>query len=69
MKKLNQIQQLKVETAKEAIVKLQEAEEIIYSNLVNEIGEDNDWLYDYIFNCSTFADDAYTNRVKNEIFE
>ena len=68
MKKLNQIQQLKVETAKEAIVKLQEAEEIIYSNLVDEIGEDNDWLYDYIFNCAS-SDDSYTLRVKNEIFE
>jgi len=68
MKKLNQIQQLKVEAAKEAIVKLQEAEEIIYSSLVNEIGEDNDWLYDYVFNCAS-DDDSYTLRVKNEIFE
>jgi hypothetical protein len=68
MKKLNQIQQLKVETAKEAINKLQEAEAIIYSNLVEEIGEDNDWLYDYIFNCAS-DDEAYTLRVKNEIFE
>jgi hypothetical protein len=68
MKKLNQIQQLKVETAKEAIVKLQQAEEIIYSNLVDEIGEDNDWLYDYVFNCVS-DDDAYTLRVKGEIFE
>jgi hypothetical protein len=69
MKKLNQQQQLKVEAAKEAITKLQEAEEIIYNNLIEEIGEDNDWLYDYIFNCSSFKDDQYTLRVKNEIFE
>jgi len=68
MKKLNQIQQLKVENAKQAIIKLQEAEQIVYSNLVDEIGEDNDWLYDYIFNCAS-DDDAYTLRVKNEIFE
>lgn len=69
MKKLNQQQQQKVETAKEAIVKLQQAEEIIYNNLVEEIGEDNDWLYDYIFNCVSEDNDAYTLRVKNEIFE
>ena len=50
------------------INKLQEAEAIIYSNLVEEIGEDNDWLYDYIFNCVS-DDEAYTLRVKNEIFE
>jgi hypothetical protein len=69
MKKLNQTQQLKVETAKSAISKLQEAEAIIYSNLVEEIGEDNDWLYDYIFNCVSDNADDYTLRVKNEIFE
>jgi hypothetical protein len=68
MKKLNQIQQLKVENAKQAIIKLQEAEQIVYSNLVDEIGEDNDWLYDYVFNCVS-DDEAYTLRVKNEIFE
>jgi hypothetical protein len=69
MKKLNQIQQLKVENTKKAIDRLQAAEEIIYSTLIDDLGQDSDWLYDYIFNCSTFADDAYTNRVKNEIFE
>jgi hypothetical protein len=69
MKKLNQTQQLKVETAKEAISKLQEAEAIIYSSLVEEIGEDNDWLYDYIFNCASDSNDGYTLRVKTEIFE
>jgi hypothetical protein len=68
MKKLNQTQQLKVETAKEAINKLQEAEAIIYGSLIEEIGEDNDWLYDYVFNCVS-DDEAYTLRVKNEIFE
>jgi hypothetical protein len=68
MKKLNQTQQLKVETAKEAINKLQEAEAIIYGSLIEEVGEDNDWLYDYVFNCVS-DDEAYTLRVKNEIFE
>jgi hypothetical protein len=69
MKKLNQTQRLKVETAKEAIVKLQQAEEIIYNNLVEEIGEDNDWLYDYVFNCVSSDDDTYTTRVRSEIFK
>jgi hypothetical protein len=69
MKKLNQTQQLKVETAKQAIDRLQEAEAIIYSNLVEEIGEDNDWLYDYVFNCVSSDSDEYTQRVKSEIFE
>ena len=69
MKKLNQTQQLKVETAKAAIDKLQEAEAIIYSNLVEEIDEDNDWLYDYVFNCISSDNDEYTQRVKKEIYE
>ena len=68
MKKLNQIQQQKVETAKSAIVKLQEAQEVIYTTLTADLGEDNDWLYDYVFNCPS-DDDSYTLRVKGEIFE
>lgn len=67
MKKLNQEQQTKVETARAAVIKLQEAQEIIYSDLTKEIGWDNDWLYDYMFNCST--EDEYTLKVKGEIFE
>lgn len=69
MKKLNQAQQAKVEKAKEAINKLQEAESIIYSTLVEEIGEDNDWIYDYIFNCASNDSDEYTLKVRGEIFE
>ncbi len=68
MKKLNQIQQQKVEKAKAAILKLQEAQEIIYTALADDINEDNDWLYDYVFNCPS-DDDSYTLRVKGEIFE
>ena len=67
MKKLSQDQQIKVETAKEAVTKLQEAQEAIYTDLTKEIGWDNDWLYDYIFNCS--AEDEYAIKVRGEIFE
>ena len=67
MKKLNQEQQAKVETAREAVFKLQQAQELIYSELTEELGWDNDWLYDYMFNCST--EDEYTLKVKGEIFE
>ena len=67
MKKLNQEQQAKVETAREAVIKLQQAQELIYSELTEELGWDNDWLYDYMFNCS--AEDEYTLKVKGEIFE
>lgn len=67
MKKLSQEQQIKVETAKEAVTKLQESQEVIYADLTKEIGWDNDWLYDYIFNCS--AEDEYTIKVRGEIFE
>lgn len=67
MKKLSKEQQAKVETAKEAVAKLQEAQENIYADLTKEIDWDNDWLYDYIFNCST--EDEYSIRVRGEIFE
>ena len=67
MKKLNQEQQAKVEIARKAVIQLQQAQEIIYSDLTKEIGWDNDWLYDYMFNCST--EDEYTLKVRSEIYE
>jgi hypothetical protein len=67
MKKLNQEQQTKVETERAAVIKLQEAQENIYADLTKEIGWDNDWLYDYIFNCS--EEDEYAIKVRGEIFE
>jgi hypothetical protein len=67
MKKLNKEQQTKVETAKGTVTKLQEAQNLVYSQLVDEIGWDNDWLYDYIFNCS--AEDEYSHKVRGEIFD
>jgi DNA polymerase II large subunit len=69
MKKLNQTQQLKVENVKRAIDRLQEAEEIIYSTLIDDLGGDSDWLYDYVFNCKLTDSSEYITRVKNEIFE
>jgi hypothetical protein len=67
MKKLNQTQQELVENARAQIKHLQETESIIYESLVNEIGLDNNWLYDYVFNCQ--IEDNYSEMVKGEIFE
>jgi hypothetical protein len=67
MNKLNQQQQEKLEIARQAVIKLQKEEAVIYNNVTEEIGEDNDWIYDYIFNCTEEND--YTNTVRNQIFE
>jgi len=67
MKKLNQTQQELVENARAQIKHLQETESIIYESLVNKIGLDNNWLYDYVFNCQ--IEDNYSEMVKGEIFE
>ena len=67
MKKLSQSLQEKVETARAAIKQLQDAEAIIYNKLVEEVDLDNDWLYDYIFNCA--EEDDYSAMVRKEIFE
>ena len=67
MKKLNQEQQERVEAARKTIMHLQEAQTIIYNNLTKELDWDNDWLYDYMFNCA--EDDAYSVHVRSEIFE
>jgi uncharacterized circularly permuted ATP-grasp superfamily protein len=67
MNKLNQQQQEKLEIARQSIIKLQKEETIIYDNLTEEIGEDNDWIFDYVFNC--VEESEYTNTVRNQIFE
>lgn len=67
MKKLNQALQEKVETARAAIKQLQDAEAIIYDSLCRDVELDNDWLYDYVFNCAT--EDDYSAMVRKEIFE
>jgi hypothetical protein len=67
MNKLNQQQQEKLEIARQSIIKLQKQETIIYDNLTEEIGEDNDWIFDYVFNCA--EESEYTNTVRNQIFE
>jgi hypothetical protein len=67
MNKLNQQHQEKLEIARQSIIELQKQETIIYDNLTEEIGEDNDWIYDYIFNCA--EENEYTNTVRNQIFE
>jgi len=69
MKKLNEDEQVKVEIAKEVIIKLREAEDIIYASLVKEIGIDTDWLYDYVFNINSIDNDEYTSLVRSKLFK
>lgn len=69
MKRLNEDEQVRVEIAKEAIIKLREAEDIIYANLIKEVGIDNDWLYDYIFNINSTDNDEYTSLVRSKLFK
>lgn len=69
MKKLNEDEQVKVEIAKEVIIKLREAEDKIYANLVKEIGIDTDWLYDYVFNINSTDNDEYTSLVRSKLFK
>jgi hypothetical protein len=69
MKKLNKDEQVKLEIAKEAMIKLREVETLIYDHLVKDLGRDNDWLYDYIFNCNSTDNDVYTVMVRDKIFK
>jgi hypothetical protein len=66
-KKLNKNDQTKVETTRQSIIQLQEAQNLLYSRLIDELGQDSDWMHDYIYNCTT--EDAYTLKVRGEIFE
>ena len=69
MKKLNKDQQIKVESVKELITKYQESQTVLYDHLVTQLDGDSDWLYDYIFNCTTRDNDEYTSMVRDILFE
>ena len=67
MNKLTKEQFEKVEIAKQLISSLQNTQEGVYENLSKELDQDNDWLYDYVFNCS--VEDEYTKTVREKIFK
>ena len=69
MKKLNEDEQVKVEIAKEAIIQLREAQDIIYANLVEEVGVDTEWLFDYIYNINSADGEEFTSFVKSKLFK
>ena len=62
MKKLTEEQKKWIEAAKESLIYLKNQQDCVYAKLVNDLGFDNDWLFDYIFNCE--GNDDYSSFVK-----
>ena len=66
MNKLTEEQKKWIEAAKESLISLKDQQDCVYANLVNDLGFDNDWLFDYIFNCED--NDDYSKFVKLELY-
>lgn len=67
MKKLNAKEKREVENAKAEITHLHEKADDIYNTLIATIYQDNDWIYDYVFNTS--VEDEYCKLVREKIFK
>jgi hypothetical protein len=66
MNQLNGTQKKIIEDAKNYIKSFQIVQDLVYENLVKILELDNDWLFDYIYNCEE-ADD-YTSFIKSKLY-
>jgi len=66
MNQLNEAQKKLIEDTKDSIKSFQIAQDSVYESLVKILGLDNDWLFDYIYNCEE-ADD-YASFIKSKLY-
>jgi hypothetical protein len=57
-----------VERARIQIRELQHSQNQVYEKLVENLGWDNDYLFDYLFNCSE-SDEDYTKLCQENILQ
>lgn len=70
MKKLNEEQRSKAEIYRGLIAKHQAEIDSLYDQLLVDLNtEDNDWLFEYIFNVSASNTCVYADMVRSNLFE
>jgi hypothetical protein len=68
MKKLNKLQQPLVDSYREKIAHHAKIEEELYQELVEKVGYDSNWLFDYIFNNTPDDNCGYSQMVQDNLF-
>lgn len=73
MTKLNNEQRLIVEEHRKEITALQTKQDEIYEDMLSKLGEveepTEDWIFDYVYNCSGSPSEEYLNFVEEKLFE
>ena len=73
MTKLNSEQRLIVEEHRKEITALQTKQNEIYEDMLSKLGEveepTEDWIFDYVYNCSVSPSEEYLKFVEEKLFE
>jgi len=72
MNKLTSNEKLIVDEYRKDIKVLQLKQEELYNNMISKLEVINesqeDWLFDYVYNCEDNLDNQYTKQVINKLF-
>lgn len=72
MNKLTSKEKLIVDEYRKDIKVLQLKQEELYNNMISKLAVINesqeDWLFDYVYNCEDNLDNQYTKQVINKLF-
>jgi len=72
MNKLTSNEKLIVDEYRKDIKVLQLKQEELYNNMISKLAVINesqeDWLFDYVYNCEDNLDNQYTKQVINKLF-
>jgi len=72
MNKLTSNEKLIVDEYRKDIKVLQLKQEELYNNMISNLAVINesqeDWLFDYVYNCEDNLDNQYTKQVINKLF-
>jgi len=72
MNKLTSKEKLIVDEYRKDIKVLQLKQEELYNNMISNLAVINesqeDWLFDYVYNCEDNLDNQYTKQVINKLF-
>jgi len=72
MNKLTSKEKLIVDEYRKDIKVLQLKQEELYNNMISKLEVINesqeDWLFDYVYNCEDNLDNQYTKQVINKLF-
>ena len=57
-----------IEAARGDIQSLQDQQNQIFEHVVKQCDVDEEWLWEYLFNCTAGENSAYVNMVRDKLF-